>query len=211
ASQATLAVSRFVGVNQAASYDANYDPNYLLVAALTLALLASLTVWGRGWVRLFSSMITVVFGYVMAARFGFVGADKWALVKNAALIDFPHIRPPGFAFDTSLILPFAVLGLSAAMKVAGDLSVCEKISDADWKHADLRRGRSALLTYGLGTMMSSLLGGFAVMSSSSNIGLSAATGATSRYINYACGGILIGLAFLPKVVALIAIVPPPVA
>jgi NCS2 family nucleobase:cation symporter-2 len=49
------------------------------------------------------------------------------------------------------------------------------------------------------------------MSSSSNIGLSAATGATSRYINYACGAILISLAFLPKVVALIAIVPPPVA
>src|SRR5262249_15648202 len=57
----------------------------------------------------------------------------------------------------------------------------------------------------------SLLGGFAIMSSSSNIGLSAATGATSRYIGYACGTTLIGLAFLPKVVALIAIVPPPVA
>jgi NCS2 family nucleobase:cation symporter-2 len=89
--------------------------------------------------------------------------------------------------------------------------VAEKISDPDWKRADLQRIRSGLLTYGTGTMMSSLLGGFAVMSSSSNVGLSAATAATSRYINYACGGILIGLAFLPKLVALIAIVPPPVA
>jgi len=68
-----------------------------------------------------------------------------------------------------------------------------------------------LLTYGAGTSLSSMLGGFAIMSSSSNIGLSAATAATSRYINYACGGILIGLAFLPKVLALIAMVPPPVA
>jgi NCS2 family nucleobase:cation symporter-2 len=97
------------------------------------------------------------------------------------------------------------------MKAAGDLTICEKISDPDWKHADLKRGRPALLTYGLGTMLSAVNGGFAVMSSSSNIGLSAATAATSRYIGYACGGILISLAFLPKLVALIAIVPPPVA
>jgi NCS2 family nucleobase:cation symporter-2 len=89
--------------------------------------------------------------------------------------------------------------------------VCEKISDPDWKHADLKRSSSALLSYGLGTMVSSVFGGFAVMSSSSNIGLSAATGATSRYINYACGGFLIGLAFLPKLVAIIASVPAPVA
>ena len=86
-------------------------------------------------------------------------------------------------------------GLSAAMKTAGDLAVSEKISDPDWKRADLRRGRTAMLTFGLGTMVSSVAGGFAVMSSSSNIGLAAATGAASRYIGYACGAILIALRF----------------
>src|SRR5262249_20266076 len=91
------------------------------------------------------------------------------------------------------------------------LTVCEKISDSDWKRADLRRGRPALLTFGLGTVLSSVFGGFTVVSSSSNIGLAAATGATSRYIGYACGGILIALPFFPKLVALIAIVPAPVA
>jgi NCS2 family nucleobase:cation symporter-2 len=209
ASQATLAVSRFVGLGD--RVDQTPDPNYLLVAAMTLGLLATLTVWGKGRLRLFSSLITILFGYGVAARFGFIASDQWARVRQAALLDFPRIHPPGFSIDATLLLPFIVLGLSAAMKAAGDLSVCEKISDSNWKHADLKRSRSALLTYGLGTMMSSMCGGFAVMSSSSNIGLSAATGATSRYINYACGAILIGLAFLPKVVALIAIVPPPVA
>jgi len=97
------------------------------------------------------------------------------------------------------------------MKCAGDLAVSEKISDPDWKRADLRRGRSAMLTYGLGTMVSSVTGGFAVMSSSSNIGLSAATGAATRYAGYACGAILIALTFFPKLVALLIAVPPPVA
>jgi NCS2 family nucleobase:cation symporter-2 len=208
ASQATLAVSRFLGLNRLSEAP---DPNHLLVASMTLAVLASLTVWGKGRLRLFSSVITLAFGYMLAGYFGFIGPHQWARVEAASFLDFPTLKPPGLAFDLSLIVPFAVLGLSAAMKAAGDLTVCEKISDPEWKHADLKRGRSALLTYGLGTMLSSVLGGFAVMSSSSNIGLSAATGATSRYINYACGAILIGLAFLPKLVALIAIVPPPVA
>src|SRR5204862_74815 len=120
-------------------------------------------------------------------------------------------HPPGLAIDYGLLLPFIVLGLSAAMKSAGDLAVSEKMSDPDWKRADLGRGRSAMLTFGLGTMASSAAGGFAIMSSSSNIGLAAATGATSRYVGYACGAILIALSFFPKLVSLLAIVPPPVA
>jgi xanthine permease XanP len=208
ASQATLAVSRFLGLDRT---NQSPDSHHLLVASITLALMASLTVWGKGAVRLFSSVITVIFGYALAGYFGFIGPEQWGRVQNARLLDIPRIHPPGLAFDAALFLPFAVLGLSAAMKAAGDITICEKISDPDWKYADLKRGSSALLTYGLGTMMSSVLGGFAVMSSSSNIGLSAATAATSRYISYACGAFLIGLAFLPKLVALIAIVPPPVA
>src|SRR5262249_2140370 len=79
------------------------------------------------------------------------------------------------------------------------------------KRADLRRSRPALLTFGLGTVISSVSGGCGVVGSSSNIGRAAATGATSRYVGYACGAILMSLAFFPKMVALIAIVPAPVA
>jgi NCS2 family nucleobase:cation symporter-2 len=208
ASQVSLALSRFLGLSRAAD---RLDLHYLLVASITLGLLAGLTVWGKGRVRLFSSFITLVAGYVVANSFGFVRGDQWEQVANARLLDIPRIHPPGLAFDYGLLLPFMVLGLSVAMKSAGDLAVIEKISDPDWKRADLRRGRSAMFTFGLGSIASSLAGGFAVMSSSSNIGLAAATGAASRYIGYACGAILIALAFFPKLVTLLAIVPPPVA
>ena len=46
--------------------------------------------------------------------------------------------------------------------------------------------------------------------SSANVGLSIATGATSRRIGFACGGILIVLAFVPKLAVLFAIMPSPV-
>jgi xanthine permease XanP len=208
ASQVTLALSRFLGLSRTTD---RLDPNYLLVAIITLALMTGLTVWGKGRVRLFSSIITLITGYIVANSLGFIHRDQWAQVANARLIDIPRIHPPGLAFDYGLLLPFLVLGLSVAMKSAGDLAVSEKISDPDWKRADLRRSRSAMFSFGLGTIASSLAGGFALASSSSNIGLSAATGAASRYAGYACGAILIALAFFPKLVALLAIVPPPVA
>ncbi len=208
ASQVSLALSRFLGMSRGTD---KLDPHYLTVASITLALLAGLTVWGRGRLRLFSSAITLVVGYAVANASGFISASQWAQVAQARLVDIPRIHPPGLAFDLELLVPFMVLGLSAAMKNAGDLAVSEKISDPGWKRADLRRGRSAMLTFGLGTMASSALGGFAVMSSSSNIGLAAATGAASRFVGYACGAILVALAFFPKLVALLTMMPAPVA
>jgi NCS2 family nucleobase:cation symporter-2 len=102
------------------------------------------------------------------------------------------------------------LGLSSALKTSGDLTICEKISDADWKRSDMKRGSAAVLCMGVSSFFSALLGGFALGSSSSNVGLSAATGAVSSRIGTACGVILIALAFFPKLVALIAAAPPPV-
>ena len=208
ASQINLALSRFFGLNHPGD---RLDGNYLAVAAITLALLAGLTVWGKGPWRLFSSVITLAVGYVVAHSYGFLNAEQWKQVSDARFIDFLRIHPPGLAMDYSLLIPFVILGLSAAMKTAGDIAVSQKFSDPDWKRADLKHGSSAIFTFGLGTIVSSLTGGFAIMSSSSNVGLAAATGAVSRYIGYACGAILISLAFLPKLVGMLAIVPAPVA
>jgi NCS2 family nucleobase:cation symporter-2 len=207
ASQASLAVMSFLGVSRSDQAPSNV---HLAIAAITLAILASLSVWGKGKLRLFSSLITLVVGYLLSAAMGMVRPEQWQLVKDAAWIGFPRLAPPGISFDARLILPFVVLGLTAALKAEGDLTVSGKISDADWKRADLRAGSSGLLTMSAAMMASACLGGFAVMSSTSNVGLAAATGATSRRIGYACGAILAAMAFFPKLVALIAAVPAPV-
>lgn len=207
ASQASLAVSRFLGIHR---MDQTPASDHLFVASATIGLLAGLTVWGKGKLRLFSTLITLMAGYFLAGALGMVSAEQWQRVTDAPWIGLPTVHPPGMAFDPSLVLPFAVLGLSAALKASGDLTIAEKISDADWKRADLKAGSAAVLTFGLSTMLSACLGGFAMMSSSSNVGLSAATGAASRRIGYACGAILISLACVPKLVALIGITPAPV-
>jgi NCS2 family nucleobase:cation symporter-2 len=55
-----------------------------------------------------------------------------------------------------------------------------------------------------------LLGGIGQSTFSSNVGLSLATGATSRSIAIPCGILMILLAFLPKLAALFAVMPDPV-
>jgi NCS2 family nucleobase:cation symporter-2 len=54
------------------------------------------------------------------------------------------------------------------------------------------------------------LGGMGQATSSSNVGASIATGATSRAIGFAAGGLFILAAFFPKLAALFAIMPKPV-
>jgi NCS2 family nucleobase:cation symporter-2 len=55
-----------------------------------------------------------------------------------------------------------------------------------------------------------VLGGVASDTSSSNVSLASASGATSRYIGYAAGGLFILLGFSPKLGALLSIMPAPV-
>jgi len=58
--------------------------------------------------------------------------------------------------------------------------------------------------------VSGLIGGMASDTSASNVGLSAASGATSRYIGFAAGALFVALGFLPKISGLFSVMPAPV-
>jgi NCS2 family nucleobase:cation symporter-2 len=90
------------------------------------------------------------------------------------------------------------------------LTLCQKINDADWKRTDMQSVRGGIYAGAIGTGLSGLLGGIGQSTFSSNVGLSLATGATSRSIAVACGILMILLAFLPKLAAFFAVMPDPV-
>ena len=69
---------------------------------------------------------------------------------------------------------------------------------------------NGLFAEGLGTIVGGLLGAMGQTTSSGSVGLSVATGATSRLIAYGTGLCFIVFAFLPKIAALFAIMPQPV-
>ena len=99
------------------------------------------------------------------------------------------------------------MGISASI---GDLTVCQKTNDAEWKRADMGSISRGLSAEAIGTIIAGLLGGVGQSTSSSNIAVSIATGATSRRIAFATGGLLILCAFSPKVATVFAVMPTPV-
>jgi len=115
-----------------------------------------------------------------------------------------------WAFDFSLIIPFIVATICSTFKTVGDLVTCQKINDSEWKRPKMKNVSKGIFADGLGGIIPGILGGFGQSTSSSNIGLSIATGATSRIIAYTAGAIFILLAFFPKLAEVFIIMPKPV-
>jgi xanthine permease XanP len=63
---------------------------------------------------------------------------------------------------------------------------------------------------GLCNMAAGIAGGFPHTTSSSAVGLTSATGVTSRSVAVVLGMLLVGLAFVPKLAAIFSVVPTPV-
>ena len=181
-----------------------------LLGFITLIAMIAPTVWSRGKLKLFPILIGLFVGYVAALL---MGTLHWADIRAQwaqPLFGIPHRVAWGMAFRFELLLPFLVIGISATLKTVGDLTLCQKINDADWKRTEMKPVSGGILAGSLCTAFAGLCGGMGQSTFSSNVGLSMATGATSRSIAMPIGAILILLAFFPKLAALFAAIPQPV-
>ena len=181
-----------------------------ILSLITLGVILVMYVWGTKRLREYSIIAGILFGYMGSYFLGLLPEDKLDKLAAAPWVAFPHLGHIGFAFDPALILPFLVASLCSSIKTIGNLTTCQKVNDDDWKRLDVKSVGGGLLAEGLGTMVSGFLGTVGQTTSSGSIGLSVATGATSRKIAYATGLCFMFFAFLPKISALFAIMPQPV-
>ncbi len=144
-------------------------------------------------------------GYVAAGLAGLLG--QFAAVGQAPWIGLPSLSHLSWSFDATLIAPFAIASIAAAMKAAGTITVCQKTNDANWTRPDMQSVTSGVLADGLGTTAAGLLGGVGTNTSTPVVGLAQATGVASRQVAIAVGGIFLLLGFFPKLTALLAVMP----
>jgi xanthine/uracil permease len=71
-----------------------------------------------------------------------------------------------------------------------------------------QRIRGAVAGDGVGSVVSVLLGGVPLISYDQNVGAISLTGVASRFVVALSGAMLVGMAFLPKIAAVIGMVPP---
>jgi xanthine permease XanP len=182
----------------------------VLVGFVTLGIMVALVVWSKGKLRLYSAAIGLAVGYGLSIPLGIFDGNAVAEIMHAPLIALPAWEHPGLSFDWRLTLPFLVGALASTVKASGVVINCQKVNDPEWKRADMKNVGKGLLADGIGCATSGLLGGMGTSMSASNVGLSMATGATSRNIGYLVGLFFILLVFLPKVSVILTLMPPPV-
>jgi xanthine permease XanP len=188
----------------------------IATALLTLLAMVGFNIWGKGPFRLFSLLFGMVVGYFSAwllTRFTGVPiltSEDLHRVTAQPIVAFPKMLYVLPTFSWSLAIPFTLAAFSSYVKAVGNITTCQQINDSDWKRVEMKSISGGLLANATGTVVSGLLGGMSMETSTSNVGLSAATGATSRVIAFAAGAIFVAMGFLPMLAEAIIIMPQPV-
>ncbi|MEM7223768.1 MAG: solute carrier family 23 protein [Pseudomonadota bacterium] len=202
------------GVALIAGYDEitpTAKPAESLVGLVTLAVICAVTVWGGARFRAYSILVGVAIGYLMALPLGLLAEESMTFWRAAAIFGMPAFHAPwNLRFEADLILPFAIAALVVTVKGIGVISTAQKINDQAWTTPEMGSVRGGLLANGIGCLLAGLAGGIGVAPQAGNVGLSLATGVTSRVVGIAVGGLLILLAFSPLLTAVFVIMPAPV-
>ena len=181
-------------------------------AAATVGAIAALALRATGAWRLWAPMIGIGVGCVVAALFGVYDTDR---VAAAAWVGTPTTAWPGFdvRFDARfwLLLPaFVFVTLVGAIETIGDSVAIQRVSWRTPRATDFRTVQGAVNADGMGNLLSGLAGTVPNTTYSSSLPLAELTGVGARNVGVAIGLVFIGLAFLPKVTALLLAIPGPV-
>lgn len=181
--------------------------NEWLVAGLTLGVMASLNVWGKGAAKMLCALIGLAIGYAAAAAAGLFTNEHGASLAAAPWVALPTLRHAAWSFDITVAAAFAIASVAAAMKAAGTIAMCQRMNDADWVRPEPRTVTRGVLGDGLTTALAGLAGGFGTNTSTPSVGVAAATGVGSRHVAYAVGAIFIVLGIMPKIAVLLSMMP----
>jgi xanthine permease XanP len=202
-----LGCPRFVGYSGPGSIP---NARTVLIGVITLLAMVAATVWKRGKLHVLPLLIGLLLGYALCLGSGELPWGQFLHELSEPWVSLPHRVASGIAFQVSMLAPFLIACLTANLKTVGDLTLCQRINDSDWKRTDMKSIGGGILANGCGTLFSGLLGGVAQNTVSSSVGLSLATGATSRSIALPAGLVVIALAFFPKLAAVLAAMPAPI-
>ncbi len=178
-----------------------------VVAGITLGSMTALNVWAKGMLRMLCALSGLIIGYIAALVAGLLPAPLLDLVGRTSWLGIPHFGYIAWSFNATLIAPFAIASVAAALKAAGTLTICQKMNDANWARPEMRSITRGVMSDGLATLVGGIAGTHGTNTSTPSAGLAAATGVASRNVAVAAAGIFFLLGFCPKLTAVLAIMP----
>jgi NCS2 family nucleobase:cation symporter-2 len=184
----------------------------VLVGFFSLAVMVLCNVWGKGLVRMYCLLIGMLAGWTAALLCLPESRLALAALHGQAWFAWPRMpwRLWNLAFDARMAIPFVVIGISGSLKSFGNLLAAQRISEPHLETPNFKPLRNGLMADGLSTVLAGVLGGLAVDTSSSNVGLAGSTRVLSRWLAMAAGVIFILLSFSPILTTLFSLMPKPV-
>jgi NCS2 family nucleobase:cation symporter-2 len=186
-------------------------PLHLLVTTLTLAVCVSLSIWGRGAWKLLCSMFGLAVGLAAATVLHLIPANEFKAVAAAAWIAVPDPALGDYGFSLQLLPAFLAAGAAAAFRAVGVVTTCQRVNNAAWRQPDMNNVRKGVLADGFANVIGGILGTPGMSIAPSLVGISSVTGATSRAIAFVASGVLLILAFSPRLAGSFLLVPSEVA
>ncbi|MCA1643978.1 MAG: purine/pyrimidine permease [Chloroflexi bacterium] len=181
------------------------SPATLLIATATLLTVIILSSFGRGPLRSYAFIWGLLVGDGLSAVFGRLSFEA---AGAAAWIGIPELLPyGGLQFEPGVALAILFACVVAVIEAMGVYYAAGEILGTPITDQRIRLGVSG---EALGSIISSLFGGFATTAYAQNVGLLKLTGVGSRYAVTVAGVIFLILAFIPKLGALLASTPDPV-
>lgn len=181
-------------------------PAALVSAFLSLALIAFFGSLRHRMIRPVSVLAGIAGGYIIAALLGLV---NWQPVINARWIGFHAPFQlgvptwPGF----SVLIAISVVYLVSFIETVADTTAVASITGSEVTAKQLR---GSLMADGLSGPIGAFFNAVPMTTFGQNIGLIKLTGIGSRYVVAMAGGILVLMGLVPKLAAIISVMPPPV-
>jgi xanthine/uracil permease len=176
-----------------------------LISLILVLFIATLSHWLKGFWRTVSILIGMVVGSFV---FLVVGRLRWEQLVAAPWISFSTRwveTLPGFYWPAAVA--FACAYLAVIVNTLGSLQGIAAITDKERLPKATQRG---ILINGIAGVSCGVLGVVGTVSYSMGPGVILVNRVASRYAVTYCGAILLVATFLPKLAALLAVVPEPV-
>ena len=184
------------------------------VGAATLAAATILMLRGSGTWRLMAIPITIVVGCVVAVPLGVYDFQRAIDAPWFGLPEFsawPGLGPVLDRDFLALLLVFLIVSVVVGIKAGSEGSAIQQASWRRPRAIDFRGVQGTLNAGGLGILLSGIAGTLpTIIYLPSTVSLIRFTGVASRRVGYAAGAMLLGMALLPKIVAVLLTIPRPV-
>ncbi|MGN0268102.1 MAG: uracil-xanthine permease family protein [Lachnospiraceae bacterium] len=214
----SVGVGSFGGGSKANDYGSAEN---LLIALAVMVIILALKHGTKGITSSSCILFGIIAGYIICTVLGFilphtgVNADgveytkawvlNWQKVADASWFAIPEILPVKPVFDLRAIVPVLIMFVVTAVETVGDISGCiEGGMDREATDSELAGG---VMCDGIGSTIAALFGVLPNTSFSQNVGLVTMTKIVNRFA-LSCGAVfLILCGLLPKLAALVSIMP----